>query len=53
MSIRTVVSIDEENGEEFVQYCLEINGDDECFESREDAEKALKDAQPKAPGMDR
>lgn len=50
MTIEKEVSIDE-NGDEYLEYCVEINGSMECFETEDDAEEALKNAQPKAPGM--
>ena len=50
MTIKENVQIDE-NGDEFVEYCVEINGAVECFETEEEADEALKRSQPKAPGM--
>lgn len=50
MAIKEKVSIDE-NGDEYLEYCVEINGSTTCFETEEEAEEALEKARPKAPGM--
>ena len=54
MTIEKKVSIDE-NGDEYLEYCVEINGSMECFETVEEAEEALaealEEARPKTPGM--
>lgn len=50
MTIEKKVSIDE-NGDEYLEYCVEINGSMECFENKDDAEEALRNVQPKVPSM--
>lgn len=50
MTIKIRVSEDE-NGDEYEMYCVEIDGDEHCFDNRNDAEDALENSKPKGPKL--
>ncbi|MCB2403557.1 hypothetical protein [Rhizobium ruizarguesonis] len=48
MTIKIKV-FEDDNGDEYEMYCVEIDGDEQCYENRNDAEEALENSKPKGP----